>query len=41
MRHDIGLLPLAFFLTMLALAITGGLWLPRLDALLVALEAVK
>jgi hypothetical protein len=38
MSHDLGLLPLSFFVVMLSLAITAGVWLPRLDALLVALE---
>jgi hypothetical protein len=38
MRDSIGLLPLSFFMVMLTLAITGGIWWPRLDAILVALE---
>jgi hypothetical protein len=37
----IGILPLTFLAVTLTLAITGGVWLPKLDALLVALEAVK
>jgi hypothetical protein len=41
MRDQVGLLPLSFFVVMLSLAITAGVWLPRLDAILVALEALK
>jgi hypothetical protein len=38
---DIGLFPLSFFIVMLTLAITAGVWQPTLDAILVALEGVK
>jgi len=38
MRHEIGLLPLSFFMVMLTIALTAGYWLPRMDAILVAVE---
>jgi hypothetical protein len=41
MKTEIGLFPLSFFVVMLSLAITAGIWLPRIDAILVALEAAK